>query len=227
MPSRRHFVIGRQTRFPLATLTVFVAAAAGCADPATIQPGDIRSYRAAKPAEPPATAPVSDRVAPAITYTLPDGWTDRGRSGMRLATLLFDDPLGAQEVSIIRAAGSPEANVARWWGQIDPTASPAENAARTSAALAAAERIPVGGSEGLIVLLQAGGRAEAGADRSTDVGGEQAAAESAEVILGGMIPIDGSAAVFVKFKGPAAAAQRARERFIRLVSSIRWQDAAE
>lgn len=160
---------------------------------------------------------MSGRVVPAITYTPPAGWTDRGRSGMRLATLLFDDPLGTQEVTIIRAAGSPEANVARWLGQIDPAASAAAKAARTSAALDAAERVPVGDSEGLIVLLEAAAQADA----------KQATTESADAILAGMIPLDGSSAVFVKFQGPAAAARRARESFTRLVSSIRWQDAAE
>jgi len=206
----------------LTALASLAAALAGCGDPAAIRPGDIRTYRAAKPAEPP-TPPAAGQASAAIAYTVPAGWTDRGRSGMRLATLLFDDPLGSQEVTIIRAAGSPAANVARWWGQIDPAASPADNAARTAAALEAAERIPVGDAEGLIVLL----RAEPQADAPAAAGTEQAAAESADVILGGMIPIDGSSAVFVKFKGPAAAARRARENFVRLVSSVRWQDAAE
>jgi len=221
MLRRRHSAIGLPTRSALAGLAALVMAAGGCADPAAIRPGDIRSYQAAKPAEPPTAEPpaarVSGRVVPAITYTPPAGWTDRGRSGMRLATLLFDDPLGTQEVTIIRAAGSPEANVARWLGQIDPAASAAAKAARTSAALDAAERVPVGDSEGLIVLLEAAAQADA----------KQAATESADAILAGMIPLDGSSAVFVKFQGPAAAARRARESFTRLVSSIRWQDAAE
>jgi hypothetical protein len=221
MLRRRHSAIGLPTRSALAGLAALVMAAGGCADPAAIRPGDIRSYQAAKPAEPPTAEPpaarVSGRVVPAITYTPPAGWTDRGRSGMRLATLLFDDPLGTQEVTIIRAAGSPEANVARWLGQIDPAASAAAKAARTSAALDAAERVPVGDSEGLIVLLEAAAQADA----------QQATTESADAILAGMIPLDGSSAVFVKFQGPAAAARRARESFTRLVSSIRWQDAAE
>jgi len=226
MLRRRHLAIGLPTRVALAAVAALVAAAGGCSDPAAIRPGDIRSYRAAKPVEPP-SVPAAGSVAPTITYTPPDGWTDRGRSGMRLATLVFDDPLGAQEVTIIRAAGSPEANVARWWGQIDPAASPAENAARTSATLDAAQRIPVGDSEGLIVLLAADPPADGEPDTPPDADAQQADAASADVILGGMIPIDDSAAVFVKFKGPAAAARRARERFIRLVSSIRWHDAAE
>lgn len=123
---------------------------------------------------------------------------------MRLATLVVADPLGEQEVTISRAAGSPEANVSRWWGQLEPTASPEETASRTAATLAAAERVAVGDGEALVVSLE-----------------PTAAEDDAEVILGGIIPLDGPTAVFVKFKGPAAAAMRVREDFVRLVSSIR------
>ena len=42
-------------------------------------------------------------------------------------------------------------------------------------------------------------------------------------ILGAMIPGGGGASLFVKFKGDADVAARERERFIRFVSSIRWQ----
>ena len=220
MPRRRPPAIPDPSRTGLAVLTVIATVAMGCADPAAIQPGDIRTYRAALPIEPSPRPGPPGRVAAGITYATPDGWTDRGPSGMRLATLAFSDPLGSQEVTIIRAAGSPEANVARWWGQLDPSASPAETASRTSVTLGAADRVTVGDTEGLIVLLQSTDQGDASSDSSA--GGDP----EAEVILGGMIP-GGATSVFVKFKGPAAAARRAREDFTRLVASIRQQVAAD
>jgi hypothetical protein len=188
-----------------------LAAAVGCGDPAAIRPGDVRRYDAPKTPVAQATRGVTS-PAPSggltVQYEPPPGWTDRGASGMRLATLAIGDVKAGHEVTVIPAAGTLEANVTRWLGQLDPAAAEATLAERTTAALAAAETLDIDGVRGTIVLLPA--------DAATaDVAGE--------AILGAAIPIDDNASLFVKFKGPAEVARRERDNFGRFVSSIRWK----
>lgn len=193
---------------------VFLAAglaAAGCEDPARLRPGDVRVYEAAKDraVSPPVTeaAPAPAPGGLAIRYEAPPGWTDRGASGLRLASLAIGPPDNGHEVTVIPASGSLEANVSRWLGQLDPAADAAALAERTTAALAAAEKVEVDGVEATVVLLAPAA---------------EAAAES-EAILGAAIPLNETGSLFVKFKGPATVARRERDKFVRFVSSIRWK----
>jgi hypothetical protein len=188
---------------------VVVAVAAGCGDPATLQPGDVRRYEAAKPpAAAAATKPAPARGGLALRYEPPAGWTDQGASGMRLATLAIGDVTAGHEVTVIPASGTLEANVTRWLGQLDPAAAEAALAERTTAALAAAESLETEGVQATIVMLPA----------------DAAKAEAeGEAILGAAIPLDDKASLFVKFKGPAAVARRERDNFVRFVASIRWK----
>ena len=126
---------------------------------------------------------------------------------MRLATLAIGEPGDGHEVTVIPAAGTLEANVSRWIGQLDPAADPAALAERTTAALAAAETVELDGANATIVLLSSG----AGPAPSGD-----------EAILGAAIPLDDRSSLFVKFKGPAELARQERDNFVRFVSSIRW-----
>jgi hypothetical protein len=182
----------------------------GCSDPRAILPGDIRVYRAPKEAvatslpERPVAKPSK---ALAIRYEPPAGWTDRGASGMRLATLVIDGTANGHEVTVIPASGSLEANVARWLGQLDPAASPETLAERAAAALTAAERIPVGDVEASLVVLLAD------ADSGSEATGEG--------ILAGVIPLDDTASLFVKLKAPATVVQRELEPFRQFLGSIR------
>lgn len=177
---------------------------------AAIRAGDVRRYATAKaplaeaPAQPPAAEP---RAALAIRYDVPEGWTDRGASGMRLATLAIGPPESGLEVTVIPAAGTLEANVGRWLGQLAPQADPATIERQLGEALAAAEKAPVGDREATIVLLPAAATP----------------ADGSEAILGAMIPIDATSSLFVKFKGAAETARQQRDNFRRFVSSIRWQ----
>jgi hypothetical protein len=188
---------------------------AGCDDQAALRPGDVRVYEAAKESAPrapaetaPATPAVPSPTGPlALRYEPPPGWTDRGASGMRLATLAIGEPGDGHEVTVIPAAGTLEANVSRWIGQLDPAADPAALAERTTAALAAAETVELDGANATIVLLSSG----AGPAPSGD-----------EAILGAAIPLDDRSSLFVKFKGPAELARQERDNFVRFVSSIRW-----
>ena len=182
------------------------AGCSGCSRGTSVLPGDIRSYTVSKQAEPApiAASPGDVPTKPApVRYDVPEGWTDGGASGIRLATLLIGDPAGQREVTIIPASGTLEGNVARWQGQLDAGGEPDDLASRAAAAIEAAESVDVDGRPAKVVLLR------------------DAAAEQA--ILGAMIPGGGGASLFVKFKGDADVAARERERFVRFVSSIRWQ----
>lgn len=212
-----------------------IAAVCGCEPATAIRPGDIRTYTIPKDAEPaaivaapspatPQTAPpdglgrtgsppvpsASGDRASAIRYEVPEGWSDGGGSGMRLATLFIGDSADKREVTIIPASGTLAGNVERWQGQLEAAAAPAALAEKATAAIAAAETVDVAGTTATVVLLR---DAEAEAD-----------AEAGQAILGAMIPVDESRALFVKFKGDAAVAARERERFSRFVSSIRWKE---
>ena len=212
-----------------------IAAVGGCEPATAIRPGDIRTYTIPKDAEPVAIAaasssatpqaappngpgrtgsppgpnPSSDRAS-AIRYEVPEGWNDGGASGMRLATLFIGDPADKREVTIIPASGTLAGNVERWQGQLEAGADPAALAEKAASAIADAETVDVAGSTATVVLLR---DAEAEADP-----------EAGQAILGAMIPVDESRALFVKFKGDAAVAARERERFARFVSSIRWKE---
>jgi hypothetical protein len=182
----------------------------GCGDPTAIQPGDIRTYVA--PASPTSTQPAPQprpAGALAVSYDVPDGWTDRGSSGMRLATLSIDGPDGGHEVTVIPAAGTLEANVSRWIGQLEPSATPEALVEKTARVLAESKKQPVGDTEATMLALM-----------------DEDAADADEVILGAMIPLEGAASLFVKFKGPAKVARRERESFARFVSSLRWNKKA-
>lgn len=189
--------------------------AAGCGREADIRPDDIRSYVvprnaeptlvAASPAAGPAEAPGGrPRPAGGVRYDVPEGWTDGGADGMRLATLLIGDPAEKREVTVIPASGTLESNVVRWQKQLDPDADAAAVEAGAAAAIAAAETVDVEGTPATVVLLRSTG-------------------DDGQAILGAMLPVDEAAALFVKFRGDAEVALRERERFSRFVSSLRWK----
>jgi hypothetical protein len=194
-------------------LACLVPLAGGCGRDADVRPGDIRSYAVPRglESEPIAAAP-RQSAAPAaggerLRYEVPEGWSDRGASGMRLATLAIGDPADGREVTVIPASGTLRGNVERWHGQLAAGADESARAAAVDKALAEAESFDVDGSTATLVTV--GGPA-AGED------------DAGEVILGAMIPRDDSAALFVKFKGDADVARRERGNFVRFVRSVRW-----
>jgi len=217
-------------RIARGSLLSLVAAACGCEPATAIRPGDVRSYTISKDAEPVAMAaapePAMSRQAvasdatsgpaatgdrgSAIRYEVPEGWSDGGASGMRLATLFIGAPADKREVTIIPASGTLAGNVERWQGQLDATAAPEALKERAAAAIAAAETLDVDGTTATLVLL-----------RDAAAAGDEA---TGQAILGAMIPIDESRSLFVKFKGDVAVAASERERFSRFVSSIRWKE---
>ena len=200
-------------------VTLVAGMVTSCRPSADIQPNDLRTYtvsRQAIPAQtgvsagsspsPRSAAPAMATAAPgspALTYDLPAGWTDMGASGMRLATLRTgaDDAADAGEVTIIPASGTLQGNATRWQEQLTPGANPE----RVARAIEEGETLTVNGAESTILLLL---------DDAT---------ENQQAILAAMIPLDASTALFVKFKGPAAAARTLRDPFTAFVRSIRWK----
>jgi len=184
-----------------------VIAAAGCGDASRIRPDDVRSYTVPRALEPPVA--VQPAGGPRLSFDVPDGWSDRGGGGMRLATLAIGDPAEGHEVTVIPASGSLRDNVDRWHGQLEPTADAAARTAAVDAALAAAETVAVGDHEATIVMLvDAAESREAGPGRA---------------VLGAVMPLDDSRSLFVKYLGDAAVAWRERERFVAFVKSLRQQ----
>jgi hypothetical protein len=199
-------------RFAWASVAILTLAAPGCDDPAAIRSGDIRSYELPRSRETVAARPGPPaQRGLQLTYETPIGWQDRGHSGMRLATLVIEDGQTGHEVTVIPASGTLRANIDRWLGQLVPTLAEADRGQLADEALGAAETVPVGDREATVVLLA---DAAAAAPRADDAAGE--------AILAAMIPLDGSAVLFVKFKGPIEVARREREAFDRFVASIRW-----
>ena len=185
----------------------------GCGSDTAIRSTDVRRYSA--PKEKTLSA---DDIAQAgrqtlrpqqsrqIDYTLPEGWTEvSGPSGMRLATLSIGGEEG-QEISIIPASGTIRSNVERWQKQLDEEASSEEIANLVDKAMAKAGSVDVQGKKATVVLLT-----EATSNDEKDM----------ESILGGMLPMDDSKTLFVKFRGPTEIARKEQKKFIAFMASLR------
>ncbi|MFM8890344.1 MAG: hypothetical protein ACKOTB_01760, partial [Planctomycetia bacterium] len=122
---------------------------------------------------------------------------------MRLATVRTGAGTGPDvgEITIIPASGTLESNATRWQEQLTPGGGDEP----VKRALEAGEKVPVNGTEATILLLL---------DEAT---------ENQQAILGAMIPVEPSIALFVKFKGSADVARAIREPFTGFVRSIRWK----
>lgn len=203
-------------RLPRAIWLSVAALAAGCEPATAIRPGDIRRYAAPKPA-----AAITTRAAaaaseqsgpPNLRYEVPEGWADRGASGMRLATLAIGEPAAGQEVTVIPASGTLRSNVERWQKQLTAQADPTAVAQAVDRALADAETVDIAGTKATVVML------------SDDLANTPAAERGKpQAILGAMIPLEDSVALFVKYKGEAAVARQEKARFLQFVSSLRWK----
>lgn len=193
---------------PLLVALCAAASVAGCSREAAVRQDDIRTYTVAATSTPRAEA--SRPATARVQYDVPEGWSDRGPSGMRLATLAIGEPADGLEVTVIPATGSLQGNVERWQGQLDAAADAAERTAAVERALAAAETIDVAGSVATVVTLF---------DAAAAAGPEA----EGQAILAAMIPVAENSSLFVKFKGAAAVARRERDAFVRFVSSLRWQ----
>jgi hypothetical protein len=125
---------------------------------------------------------------------------------MRLATLAIGDGEDGHEISIIPASGTIRSNVERWQEQLDKEAPSEEITDLVDKAMANAGSVDVLGQKATVVLLTQGS-----ADNGKDT----------ESILGGMLPMDESTTLFVKFRGPSDIARKEQKKFIAFMASLR------
>ena len=198
----------------------------GCGPDAAVRSTDIRRYVAPKEKTLSAEKIVqAERMAQAekiagtnrqttarerskqIDYTLPKNWTEvSGPSGMRLATLAIGDSEDGQEISIIPASGTIRSNVERWQKQLDQEASDEEIAELVDTAMSKAGSVDVQGQKATVVLL------------TQSVDDDE---KNAQSILGGMLPMNESNTLFVKFRGPTEIARKEQKKFIAFMASLR------
>ena len=197
-----------------AGLVAVCACVLGCGSDTAIRSTDVRRYSAPREktlsGEDIAQAgrqTSRPQQARQIDYSLPEGWTEvSGPSGMRLATLSIDDGKEGQEISIIPASGTIRSNVERWQKQLDEEASSDEIADLVNKAMAKAGSVDVQGKKATVVLLT-----EGTSDDKKDT----------ESILGGMLPMNDSNTLFVKFRGPTEIARKEQNKFIAFMASLR------
>lgn len=205
---------GASSVFQVFVLMVVAACVSGCGPDAAVKSTDIRRYVVPKEKTLSADDIAQENRQSSglnqsrqINYTLPDGWTEvSGPSGMRLATLAIGDGKDGQEISIIPASGTNRSNVERWQKQLDKDASAEEIADRVDRVMAKAGSVDVQGQKATVVLL------------TQSVDDDEKEAQS---ILGGMLPIDESNTLFVKFRGPTEIAQKEQKNFIAFMASLR------
>ena len=186
----------------------------GCDNKTAMLKSDIRTYRIphTERTKPSMESRISDMQpaggSPSIEYDVPDGWTDRGQSGIRLTTLLIESEDSQQEISVTSFGGTLSNNVSRWVNQLRPSANTEETDALTKKAIDDAEVVDVGNSKATIVFLL---------DEKADTTGDGTA------ILGAIIPTDDTSSIFVKLKSPVDIARKEQKKFLEFVSSLRWK----
>lgn len=140
-----------------------------------------------------------------LKYEVPNGWVDRGGSGMRLLTLVIGEtptpPTPANEVTIIPASGDLPSNVRRWQEQL----SPSVDESVVNGAIEKAIITKVDGVETKIVHLT---------DKPE---------QPQQAILAAIIPMDEQSSLFIKYKGDAQTAETEKQNFIKFVESVRWK----
>lgn len=141
--------------------------------------------------------PAATNEAPALTWTMPATWQEAPNpSAMRLAT--YHAPAGV-EVSVSRAGGATEANIARWMSQFDNV-----------------------GRQGRVEKTVRGLHVVTVDVTGTFVGGGMSgpAQPRPDWAMVGAIVETPSLPYFFKMTGPAAAIRAARPAFDRLVDGI-------
>lgn len=150
------------------------------------------------------SVPAATSATPNFLYRVPEGWTERPPSNMRLADFQVGDAASGAECYVTRLTGSGgglEANLNRWRSQMSLPAYTAEE-------IAALPRIPVLGIEAPLVDVTGTYSGMGGADASPDQG-----------LLGTVAELPG-ASVFVKLTGPAALVEAQREAFTQFCASL-------
>jgi hypothetical protein len=145
-----------------------------------------------------------DESPPALTWSVPDGWeVAPNRSAIRLATYrvpALPKSAAAAELTVTRAGGTTEENLARWAGQFD-AAGQDTRAVRTIAGVH-------------LATLEVSGTYEGG----MTMGGAETA-HPGWALLGAVVETNGPS-YFFKMVGPAETVHAARPAFEALLKSL-------
>lgn len=147
-------------------------------------------------------APSEASAEKKVVWTLPEGWSEKLGTGMRLAT--FNTPDNALEGSVISLAGMAgglEANVTRWMGQIS---------------------LPTMGAEELHQFIEGQSIVQTGEGRDVqlvDLSSLQSGDENPSSMFAGVIASEGET-IFIKFSGAWSAIEKNREKIIKLCQSF-------
>lgn len=152
---------------------------------------------------PPAAAPQQATTAGGITYTKPEGWTEKpNTSAMRVASFNAGEGNQAADVSVIPlggAAGSPLDNVNRWRGQVGLPPIDQQQFDKDVV------RVEIGGTQGYYVHLVA----------------PEATGDARQAILAAFTSHDGRT-WFFKMQGPAKTVADQKPAFETFIRSIRF-----
>lgn len=156
----------------------------------------------AAPATPVGAVPAGRANGPGLRWTLPAGWTDGAGGAMRFATLKppVAGKVDASVVVLPGPAGGELANVNRWRGQIGLGAI-------DEPALAAARKVL---------------RTKAGPVSVYDFAND---GEARSRLVAGLAAAKDGSTWFVKMSGDAAPVAAARADFLRILESLRFEEA--
>jgi len=138
-------------------------------------------------------------AAPGLSYSIPEGWTDAGATGMRKANLRVEDEHGTTEITALTFpgdVGGTLANINRWAGQIGLDPITEEQLPQVTS------KANISNHGGLYVTLL-------GPERS---------------ILGGILPFHGNT-WFFKMSGPAATITEQEAAFKVFLDSVAIEDS--
>ena len=208
--------LAHSNRLPLAAAALMLAAAAGCGRDNVkvyhVESSDIvtsppAATAAAMPATMPEGLPAPDRSGqPQLKYTLPDGWTEKPLTQMRVASFEVSQNGKTDDVSVIPLAGMAGgdfANENRWRGQVGlPPLTEAEMQKL-------AEKVEVAGQPA--DLYDVAGTAPGGGD--------------AERIIGVILHCNDTA-WFFKMMGDATLVENQKPAFVAFLKSVEFVNSA-
>ena len=145
---------------------------------------------------------MSDSPAGSLTWVTPEGWREAPARTMRDVTFNLgpDDTTECYVAQLGGTAGGVLANLNRWRGQMG-------QASLSNDEFDALERIPMLGSEGVVVVVPGSFKGMAG---------EQIEEAS---LMGAVCPLEGRV-VFVKLIGPSAIVEGAHDQFVSFCKSL-------
>lgn len=109
--------------------------------------GEVNHYRVDKAPAVPSAQPAPATAKSTYSWTLPEGWSDKPASGMRLATILIPASGTQLNASITEFGGDLAGNVNRWRGQIGLPQL------KESKILSTLEKVDTGLGQGYLVTL--------------------------------------------------------------------------